>query len=81
VSLLLLLLLVHPCLQVWPWIGRIGALTHWRGFTIPTTAEYAAVNRFNEAMRSREALKPTIKSDAYYADGYKGYAGEKVITA
>ena len=64
---------------VWPWLERQGVLEHWRKAPIPEGPEYAHLHAFIAAMKTRPAVLKTSSPDAYYIDGYKTYAGEKVI--
>jgi glutathione S-transferase len=59
-------------IMVFPWIGRFGVITHYRGYEIPK--ELAAVNAFVAAMKERPAVKATQMPDSFYIAGYVKYA-------
>ena len=59
---------------VYPWPARFGALAHWRGFAVPREPAYARFHAWADAMAALPGVTRTLRSDAFYADGYASYA-------
>lgn len=64
---------------IWPWLSRLGVLTHFRGVDIPAGPEYAALQRFVAAMLARPSVQATQLPPEPLIEAYKGYAKDTII--
>lgn len=56
----------------YPWFERWGALTHYRGFAVPS--ELARVHAWRAAVAALPAVKAHENATAYYVERYARYA-------
>eukprot|EP01137_Pigoraptor_chileana_P013357 Opistho-2@66775 len=59
---------------LFPWIFRLPVLTHYRGYEVPNTPEYAAFHKFVAAFTERKSAKAAAPPQQLFIDGYYKYA-------
>lgn len=64
-------------LMLAPFVLRLCTVRHYRGFELPTEgADAQRFLAFVAAISARESVKATTPDDAFFIEGYKGYAVE-----